>query len=83
MGYFSNGSEGLDYEARYCSRCVHESEDKETCPVLTLHMIWNYDACGDSPEAKAKKKALDTLIPREGIGNGQCSMFMAARDVEA
>lgn len=29
MGYFSNGTEGMDYYARWCERCVHDREYRE------------------------------------------------------
>lgn len=73
MGYFSNGTEGMDYEATVCSRCVHydTSDQNMGCPILRLHMVWNYDACDDD----GKRHALDSFIPRHGIYNGLCTMF--------
>lgn len=68
MGYFSNGSEGMDYEARYCDRCIHQDDP---CAVLEAHMIYNYKECNN------KESVLHVLIPRskDGIGNEQCRMF--------
>lgn len=45
MGYFSNGTEGEMFEARWCERCVHqdESEDSIGCPVWWLHLMWNQE----------------------------------------
>ena len=65
MGYFSNGTEGMDYESRWCSRCVH----LEGCAVWEAHLIHNYDERQDS--------ILDVLIPRvkNGLGNAKCRMF--------
>ncbi len=72
MAYFSNGAEGEDAEERYCRRCVHDN----CCPVLELHLLWNYEAChSTTAEAKAKHEALDTLWPEDGGVNGQCKMF--------
>lgn len=67
MGYFSNGSEGHDYEDRYCSRCVHY----ENCAILNAHFLYNYAEC-NNPES-----ILHMLIPRtkNGLGNGQCKLF--------
>lgn len=70
MAYFSNGSEGEEYEARYCSKCVHCGE----CPILVLHSLWNYDAL----DSETKHTALNVFIPRskDGLSNEQCRMFV-------
>ena len=70
MGYFSNGSEGADYEARYCNRCIHQ----ETCTVWLAHLIHNYDECNNDASI------LNLLIPltKDGLGNEQCTMFVEA-----
>lgn len=86
MAYFSNGCEGDWYEEKFCRRCVHGA-DGQACPVLVLHFEWNYVACnGDKPDAsqaqRAKYKALNTLWPRDGIHNGQCAMFVEAKEPE-
>jgi hypothetical protein len=71
MGYFSNGSEGMDYEARYCSRCVHEGgPDGPGCAVWGAHLFANYAECNN------KDSILHQLIPRDARGeNMQCAMF--------
>lgn len=76
MAYFSNGSEGMSYEAHYCHRCVH----REGCAVWSLHQQHNYEQCRDTPEGKAWEAALDALIPRskDGLDNEQCTMFHEA-----
>ena len=77
MGYFSNGTEGDDYEARYCCKCLNY-DDEMGCPILNLHLLWNYDAVGpsvDPNERDAKAYALNHFIPRKGIENLQCRMF--------
>jgi len=66
MGYFSNGTEGRDYQYQYCERCVHDVN--EDCPVWFLHLA--YDGEED------KRLVLDALIPRKGIYNGRCRMFV-------
>jgi hypothetical protein len=78
MGYFSNGTEGMDYQERYCSRCVHDKN--EDCPVWAAHLLYNYQEC-NKPES-----ILHMLIPRtdNGLGNSACSLFIekaAARDL--
>jgi hypothetical protein len=71
MGYFSNGTEGALYYEQWCSRCIHDNEDKEIyCPVWGLHLTHNYAACNDDASP------LHALIPREGMGNGRCTMFV-------
>jgi len=77
MGYFANGTEGMEYEDRYCCRCINyrstEEINQRGCPVLDLHSLWNYEACSDP----IKKSALDSLIPRDERGfNKQCRMFI-------
>lgn len=66
MAYFSNGTEGSDYEERYCNRCIHQVD----CQIWLLHLIWNGDG-GD------RETVLDGFIPRtkDGIGNEECRMF--------
>jgi hypothetical protein len=68
MGYFSNGTEGWDYYEQYCSRCLHDKD--ESCPVWNAHLLHNYDECNN------EGSILHMLIPREGIGNLRCTMFI-------
>jgi hypothetical protein len=71
MGYFSNGTEGMDYELEYCERCVHEKPDDGGCAVWLAHLLHNSDEC-NNPQS-----ILHLLIPRlKGGGNGQCAMFI-------
>ena len=71
MGYFSNGTEGIMYQARYCDQCVHDRNDD--CPILLLHLMWNYE----QNENKDKQLVLDAFIPRssDGLRNEECKMF--------
>ena len=72
MGYFSCGSEGMDYEAQWCDRCVHqEAGDGTGCAVWDAHMLYNYKDC-NKPES-----ILHLLIPKtdDGLGNQQCRLF--------
>lgn len=73
MAYFSSGSEGADYEHRVCSRCVHNKRDGESCPVLSLHFLYNYDQC----KSPIVAEMLSALIPRsdDGLTNLKCRMF--------
>ena len=74
MGYFSNGTEGMDYEARYCARCIHrDGPDGESgCAVWSAHLFVNDD------EDLRPESPLHILIPRsaDGLSNEQCRLFM-------
>ena len=71
MGYFANGTAGMEYEEKYCTMCVHY----EDCPVLLAHMLYNYDQHGN----KKLADVLDLLIPCDVDGaNGKCTMFLEA-----
>lgn len=68
MGYFSNGTANEIYQEQYCVRCVHF--DDGGCPVMFAHMMYNYRDCND------EESILHLLIPRDGIENKQCTMFI-------
>lgn len=71
MGYFSNGEEGLAYEAKYCSKCIHYGDDEGPgCPIWLAHLLYNYDECNN------EGSILHILIPRKGVENLQCRMFV-------
>ena len=75
MGYFSNGTEGDLYEAKYCSRCVHGPMNESPCTVWFLQLMNNYAECNNADSM------LHVLIPREKpVGNGQCTMFLEVAD---
>lgn len=78
MGYFSNGTEGEMYREKYCERCVHDGHGENNCPVWSLHLLHNYD----QNENETLKALLDELIPREGICNQQCRMFIPLPQVK-
>lgn len=73
MGYFSNGTEAMAYEAQYCDLCVHQQPEGDGCAVWHAHLRDNYQACND------KASILHLLIPRGADGgNAQCRMFHEA-----
>lgn len=77
MGYFSNGCQGMDYEDKYCAKCVHcpRYEKGINCAVLEAHLIYNYDECNN------KNSILHILIPRDKQGyNEKCRMFHPVRE---
>jgi len=74
MGYFSNGSEGHDYQERYCWRCVHWNRDFG-CPAWQIHQVINYDECNK------KDSVLHQMIPRLEDGtNGKCFAFIERKE---
>jgi hypothetical protein len=79
MGYFSNGTEGLDYQENYCFKCVNfiqrKGEDVPGCRVWDLHLRYNYELCNSKSLAR---EILDSLIPmsEDGCYNWECSMFL-------
>jgi hypothetical protein len=73
MGYFSNGTEGLEYQDKYCNQCVHDLN--HDCPVWLLHLVNNYTA------DKNIREMLDSLIPRDEKGwNQTCALFWPTRE---
>ena len=76
MGYFSNGTEGMAYEAKYCEHCLNYRGGM--CPILVLHSLWNYEALGVGSTPQAKQVALDIFIPRNSVENKRCTMFLNA-----
>ena len=65
MGNFSNGTEGMLYEGKYCEKCHFGDKD---CIVWLAHV--NY--CGD----KKYQGILDLFIPN---GNLKCKMFVPTK----
>lgn len=75
MAYFPNGTAGMQYEDRYCSRCVHRNgpDGKSGCAVWLLHLLYSYKLCNSKCPGK---DALDTLIPEDKNGFPEmCAMF--------
>lgn len=79
MGYFPNGYAHEAYLLTYCVNCQNwrhnENPDTVGCPIMDLHMQWNYDAIGNDADPD-KRLALDTFIPYVGIANAECKMFL-------
>lgn len=74
MAYFSNGTEGTDYEQRWCANCTHGADGGAgACPVWLLHLVYNGQT-GNVGEM------LDALIPRDqsrpGSPNAECALFV-------
>jgi len=73
VGYFSNGSEGAQYQAEFCENCVHD--DHQDCPIWALHLIYNGNE-------EMEQNVLNPLIPRDGIWNAQCKLYVAKDEIE-
>ena len=78
MAYFPNGTSGMDYQEKWCSRCVHDTKD-DGCPVWFFHLLKNYEWCND----KENRALLDIFIPtsKEGFPE-KCNMFVSNGDVQ-
>ena len=88
MGYFSNGTEAGRYLAEYCDRCVNWREsspdaDDWGCPIMDLHMEWNYEQQGKGRIRVLKKQALDNFI-EQNVSSfcKQCKMFIEKPDAD-
>ena len=92
MGSFSNGTEGEIYQEEYCYKCIHEDGcpiwDLHFLWVGDAISARNIEYAEEhhrlfvkqemkkhSPEF-IKKMVLDEFIPREGIENLECKMFV-------
>ena len=71
MGYFSSGTEGMDYQSKYCFKCSHYEDD---CSVWLLHLNF----VSKSNKHPLIREILDELIPMtdNGVWNKQCSMYV-------
>ncbi len=68
MGYFSNGSEGMDYQSEHCDKCYWGDK---ACMIWLAHMLHNYEQCNND------ESILHMFIPKteDGLGNKKCKMF--------
>ena len=80
MAYFPNGEAGDVYERKYCERCVHYNDYH--CPILLLHLDWNYEQCAETEDGKRKKFILNSFIPttEDDLFPEQCVMFIEKGD---
>jgi len=74
MAYFANSGVGDAYEAKYCAYCALGSAqagrpvDGYVCPVMALHLSWNYT----QHRSQLEKGALETFIPTTRDENLAC-----------
>jgi hypothetical protein len=80
MAYFSNGTEGLEYEAKWCATCVHSKPHGQMvgCTVWLAHLLYNYAEC-NNPQS-----VLHVLIPRskDALSNLKCTMHITREEVK-
>jgi len=88
MAYFSNGTEGMMYQAEYCDNCINYRErdpwpELKWCSIWDLHMHHNSDQNIKTKLGKALINVLETLIPtdKETHFASECSMFIRADEV--
>ena len=68
MGYFSNGTEGIIYQQKYCNNCWHDRD--QTCAVWLAHLLHN------------GKSELNQIIPIDVEShNMECKMFIPLEQV--
>ena len=70
MGYFSNGTEGMGYQEKYCWHCAHDGG----CAVWDAHLLCN---CS---EVVSNECVLGLLIPTKDMENQACKMFMPRQE---
>ncbi len=82
MAYFSNGTEGISYQEKYCFNCKNFRDIKDGrgfgCPVFDLHILHLPYKKNLNISDKKTIEILDFLIPRnkKGCYNEKCSMFV-------
>ena len=85
MGYFSNGSEGEFFQAKYCERCVnsehHNGGEFVGCAIWDAHLLF-VDCSRTKGEPNDVAGVLNMLIPEDDACNGQCKLFRAAAPKE-
>jgi hypothetical protein len=59
MAYFSNGTEGEILD----SQCLECKLLKEPCPIILVHLEYNYDQCGN----ELARKIMNELVGEDGI----------------
>ena len=80
MAHFSNGTEGMMYQSKYCDICWNYRDKDDGrgfgCPIWDLHLLF----VGE----KQHEVTLNTLIPmnKDGIFAAECSMFLSKQDID-
>lgn len=69
MAYFSNGSEGMVFDAQ-CAKC--KFGDKP-CPIAAIQMIYNYDQLND--KTGTARKIMNELVKDDGT----CTVYEMAK----
>ena len=67
MAYFSNGTEGMSFDAQ-CGICKYGNK---SCPIAYVQQTYNYKAANN----EVATKILDELVKNDGT----CTMFELAK----
>lgn len=65
MAYFSNGTEGMQWEARNCSKCML---GQKACPIYLAQIHGNYGQFKDGKREGLAAELLNILIPQGDDG---------------
>jgi len=66
MAYFSNGTQGMDYEDKYCFHCIH-SKELDFCPCWAAHKLWNHEEAHNQDSILHKMIPMVEFVPQECI----------------
>lgn len=87
MAYFSTGTEGAEYEEKWCENCVRNPQE---CAVMGIQLLYNYDQFTDGKREGMITTILDALIPQDcelktedgsvSLWPGRCRMFIDRRE---
>lgn len=71
MAYFSNSTEGMEFEDSVCAGCLHHEKDEgAVCPVMGAHIAYQ--------GTKEARGVLDMLISRNEKHEAVCHLFVEA-----
>ena len=62
----SNGTEGLDFTARFCDRCTKGPDDEKDCDILARSFWHNID----EPEYPT-----EWIVDDDGLSSPRCTAF--------
>lgn len=80
MAHFSNGTQMMSYQRKYCYHCVHWRDNgsgSEGCEIMGVHFGYAPGSSGTVIE-----EILNMLIPMDGLYAGGCKLFWEAEDEE-
>lgn len=75
MAYFSSGTQGADFQEKWCDNCYHDRE--QDCVIWSLHLFHN------GPDTVKPDHWLHEFIPNDGADAFRCRFFVRKDRVEA